>query len=655
MIIYDKNVLCSDQMLTKSCIHPVIPMLYSTQFMAILNISIISIAFGGPKILDSVSFGVEKGQRICILGRNGTGKSTLLKVIAGDLIPDSGSIIKDPGLRIAYLSQDVPDNFSGTVADIITAGAGRCGEMLVRWHALHSMHSESEEIHKLQHELDTNNSWQIQTTTERLLTQMQLDGSQELSTLSGGMRRRVMLARALVTEPDLLLLDEPTNHLDITSIQWIESFILGSNITLLFVTHDRKLLKRLATRIVELDRGKLYDWACDYDTFLERKQSILDAEEREWERFDKKLAQEEVWIRKGVKARRTRNEGRVRALIQMRNERRKRRERIGTVSMAISEAGRSGDRVIETKDLSYAWESIPIVNSLSFAVMRGDRIGIMGPNGCGKTTLLKLLLGKLQPTNGTIQFGTNLEPIYFDQLREVLDPEKTIWENVAPGGDTVFINDKSQHIISYLQDFLFTADRAKTPVKYLSGGERNRLVLASMFTKPSNILILDEPTNDLDIETLELLEELLSSYSGTVLVVSHDREFLNNLVTSTLVFEENANVKEYIGGYDDWERQKQVPENRSEKPKEKPVMVKEVKPENASQKKLSYKEKQVLESLPQKIELLEIEQSELNTRLADPVYFKKQGFVAETNDRLRVIAIELENAYQLWQELESRS
>ncbi|HEX2955570.1 MAG TPA: ATP-binding cassette domain-containing protein [Chitinispirillaceae bacterium] len=630
-------------------------MLYSTQFMAILNISNISIAFGGPSILDSISFGIEKGQRICILGRNGTGKSTLLKVIAGELVPDSGTIIKDPGLHIAYLSQDVPDNFSGTVADIITAGAGKSGEMLVRWNMLQAQHSESDELPNLQHALDSSNGWQIQTITQRLLTQMQLDGSQNFSTLSGGMRRRVMLARALVTEPDLLLLDEPTNHLDITSIQWIESFILGSNITLLFVTHDRKLLKRLATRIVELDRGKLYDWACDYTTFLERKRSVLDAEEREWERFDKRLAQEEVWIRKGVKARRTRNEGRVRALIQMRNERRKRRERTGTVSMTISESGRSGDRVIETKNLSYTWETTPIVSSLTFTVMRGDKIGIMGPNGCGKTTLLKLLLGKLQPSSGAIQFGTNLVPIYFDQLRETLDPEKTIWENVAPGGDTVSINDKPQHIISYLQDFLFTADRAKTPVKYLSGGERNRLVLASMFTQPSNILILDEPTNDLDIETLELLEEILSSYSGTVLIVSHDREFLNNLVTSTLVFEDGAHIKEYIGGYDDWEKQKQELENNSEKLKEKTIAVKEAKPDNPNPKKLSYKEKQLLESLPQKIEQLETEQAELNNRLADPVYFKKPGFVAETKGRLSLIETELENSYHLWQDLESRN
>jgi ATP-binding cassette subfamily F protein uup len=623
--------------------------------MALLNLSNISIAFGGPLILDSISFDVQKGQRICILGRNGTGKSTLLKVIAGELIPDTGSIIKEPGVHAAYLSQDVPDSFSGTVGDVIVAGAGPTGEMLVRWHKLHAENTDTDELHTLQHALDTCNGWQIQTTAQRLITQIQLDETQEFSKLSGGMRRRVMLARALVTEPDVLLLDEPTNHLDIQSINWIESFILGSNLTLLFVTHDRKLLKRLATRIVELDRGKLYDWSCDYETFLERKQALLDAEEREWDRFDKRLAQEEVWIRKGVKARRTRNEGRVRALIQMRNDRRKRRERIGTVSMAISESDRSGDRIIQTENVSYTWGAIPILSSLTLTVMRGDKIGIMGPNGCGKTTLLKLLLGKLQPTSGTIQFGTNLEPVYFDQLREVLDPEKTIWENVAPGGDTVLINDKPIHIITYLQNFLFTADRAKTPVKYLSGGERNRLMLARMFTQPSNILVLDEPTNDLDIETLELLEELLSNYGGTVLVVSHDREFLNNLVTSTIVFEENATVKEYIGGYDDWEKQKLELETKTQKPKDVIVTVKETKPETTAPKKLSYKEKQTLELLPQKIEQLELEQSQLNEKLADPVYFQKPGFVADAKNRLDLIEKELENAYKLWQELESRS
>ncbi len=623
--------------------------------MAIINLSNISIAFGGPCILDSISLDVQKGQRICILGRNGTGKSTLLKVIAGELTPDCGSVIKEPGLRVAYLSQDVPDDFSGTVADIIIAGAGRSGEMLVRWNLLHDAGSESEELHNLQHGLDISDGWLIQTTAERLLTQMQLDGSQDFSTLSGGMRRRVMLARTLVREPDVLLLDEPTNHLDITSIQWIESFILNTNLTLLFVTHDRKLLKRLATRIVEIDRGTLYDWSCDYETFLERKKAVLDAEEREWERFDKKLAQEEVWIRKGVKARRTRNEGRVRALISMRNERLKRRERIGTVSMSISESGRSGDRVIETKNISYTWGKTPVIHSLTLTVIRGDKIGIMGPNGCGKTTLLKLLLGKLQPTEGSIQFGTNLEPVYFDQHRAVLDTEKTIWENVAPGGDTVFVNGKQQHIISYLQDFLFTAERAKTPVKYLSGGERNRLVLARMFTQASNVLVMDEPTNDLDIETLELLEELLGSYNGTVLVVSHDREFLNNLVTSVLVFEGNASVKEYVGGYDDWERQKLELESKVEKPRENALTVKEEKTEKGSSKKLSYKEKKLLESLPLKIEQLELEQSELNEKLADPAYFQKAGFVSETKVLLTSIEDELEKAYQLWQELESRS
>jgi len=623
--------------------------------MALINVSNINIAFGGPLILDSVTLDVQKGQRICILGRNGTGKSTLLKVIAGVLLPDSGTIVKEPGLRIAYLPQEVPDELCGTVEDIVIAGAGKAGEMLIRWNNLHKKHSESDEFHSLQHAIDNCSGWQIQTTVKRVLTQIQLDGALEFSTLSGGMRRRVMLARALVTEPDVLLLDEPTNHLDIQSIQWIESFILGSKLTILFVTHDRKLLRRLATRIVELDRGNLYDWSCDYETFLERKQSLLDAEEREWERFDKKLAQEEVWIRKGIKARRTRNEGRVRALKRMRDERRKRRERSGAVSMSISEASRSGDRILETEKISYTWGAAPIIKSLTLTVQRGDKIGIMGGNGCGKTTLLKLLLGKLEPSGGTIQFGTNLEPVYFDQLRQVLDPEKTIWENVAPGGgDTVFINGKPLHVISYLQDFLFTADRAKTPVKHLSGGERNRLVLARMFTQPSNILVLDEPTNDLDIETLELLEELLTDYSGSVLVVSHDREFLNNLVTSTLVFEEKATVKEYVGGYDDWERQIKESQNSALKSHEKIPQVKENKPEFKGPKKLSYKEKQTLESLPQKIEQLETEQSYLNEKLADPLYFQKTGFVAETKIRLFAIDAELEDAYKVWQELESR-
>ncbi len=623
--------------------------------MSILNLSNISLAFGGPLILDQISFEIEKGQRICFLGRNGTGKSTLMKVIAGEITPDNGNIITSPGLRIAYLPQDVPENISGTVFDIVVSGAGKIGEMLSNWNALANIHSESEEFHTLGHELDESNGWLIQTNANRVLGQVQLDGSIEFTSLSGGMRRRVMLARALINNPDILLLDEPTNHLDIQSITWLENFILGSKLTVVFVTHDRKLLRRLATRIVELDRGKLYDWSCDYETFLSRKQAVLDAEEREWERFDKKLAQEEVWIRKGIKARRTRNEGRVRALKKMREERRKRRTRSGSVAMAISEASRSGDMVLEATNVSFAYETKLIMENLSIIIQRGDKIGIMGPNGSGKSTLLKLLLGKLEPQHGMIKFGTNIQAVYFDQLREVLDPEKTVWQNVAPGGgDTVFVNGIPKHVVSYLQDFLFTTDRIKSPVKQLSGGERNRLVMARMFTQPSNVLVLDEPTNDLDTETLELLEELLSDYNGTVLVVSHDREFLNNLVTSTLVFEKDGVVKEYVGGYDDWERQKT--DIGDKKTISKPVRSRTMEPTKTQEsKKLSYKEKTLLENLPKKIEDLEREQEELNMQMSDPVYFQKPGFVTDAKKKVSVIEAELEELYRLWEELENRS
>ncbi|MGE5670310.1 MAG: ATP-binding cassette domain-containing protein [Fibrobacterota bacterium] len=625
--------------------------------MALINLSNITIAFGGPLILDNVTLDVQKGQRICILGPNGTGKSTLLKIIAGTAYHDGGTIVTEPSLRIAYLQQDVPDNFDDTVEHVIMAGAGKTGEMLARWNRMHEQEYNPEEMHTLHNELDLQNGWEIQTVTNRILSQIQLDGKAQFASLSGGLKRRVMLGRALVVEPDVLLLDEPTNHLDIESIQWLESFILGSKLTILFVTHDRALLKRLATRIIELDRGKLYDWACDYDTFLERKQAVLNAEEKEWDRFDKLLAQEEVWIRKGVKARQCRNEGRVKALLRMRDERRKRRERTGNVTMAISEARRSGDLVIEAENVSFSYNDVPIVDNVSVAVSRNDKIGIIGKNGCGKTTLIKLLLGKLQPSTGTVKFGTNLEVVYFDQLRDILDPEKNIWQNVLPGGgDTVYVNGVPKHIISYLQDFLFTAERAKTPVKNLSGGEKNRLLLARMFTQPSNVLVLDEPTNDLDIETLELLEELLSEYRGTVIVVSHDRVFLNNLVTSTLVFEDNGVVKEYIGGYDDWERQRKPIETLPKKTEQKQT---DVKSDSASGKapavkKLSYKEKQLLETLPQKIENLEMEQAELNRQLADPQFFQKPGFVAETKERLSQIEHDLETSFTQWQELESR-
>jgi ATP-binding cassette subfamily F protein uup len=432
--------------------------------MSLVSLHGIRLAFGGPLILEDVSLDIQKGQRICCLGRNGVGKSTLMKMIAGEIVPDAGEIVSVPGVRIAYLPQDIPEGVSGTISEVVAAGAGEAGEKWAHQHRLISAHGDAALLHELHQYLNDHHAWGIQTMVERVLDQVRLDGSAEFAALSGGMRRRVFLARALVKEPDLLLLDEPTNHLDIESIAWLESFLLASRLTVLFVTHDRRLLRRLATRIIEIDRGKLLDCSCDYETFLARKQALLDAEEREWERFDKKLAQEEVWIRRGVKARRTRNEGRVRALVALRAERRKRRERSGVATLAISEGARSGDRVLEARDVSFTYGGTPIVSGLTTAIIRGDRIGILGPNGCGKTTLLNLLLGRLTPQSGTIVSGFNCAPVYFDQLREVLQPEKTVWENVAPnGGDTVFVNGAPRHVISYLQDYLFTSDRAKSP------------------------------------------------------------------------------------------------------------------------------------------------------------------------------------------------
>jgi len=619
--------------------------------MSLVSLHHISIAFGGPALLDDVSLDIQKGQRIGFLGRNGAGKSTFMKIIAGETVPDAGDIITEPGVKIAYLPQDIAEDISGTVFDVVASGAGEPGAKLALVHSLAPQHDPAR-MHELHHYLDQHNGWRIQTVIERELENAGLSGSADFGSLSGGMRRRTLLARALVREPDLLLLDEPTNHLDIESITRLESFILGSKLTVLFVTHDRRLLKRLATRIIELDRAQLIDWSCDYETFLSRRQAVLDAEEKEWARFDKKLAREEIWIRRGIRARRTRNEGRVRALMAMRNERRKRRERSGVVAMAISAAQRSGERVMEATGLCFSYGAKPVVRDLTTCIMRGDRIGIMGPNGCGKTTLLNLLLGTLRPERGTIAFGARIAASYFDQLRAVLDPEKTVWENLSPtGGDTVFINGAPRHIVSYLQDFLFTSDRAHSPVRQLSGGERNRLVLARLFTQPANVLVFDEPTNDLDAETLELLEELLMNYSGTVLVVSHDREFLNNVATAMLVYMGDARFKEYIGGYDDWERQTQKPAivapqiSRTKKPQHAPT---------EGPKKISYREQRELESLPAKIEALEREQEQLNLSMADPAWYEKPGFVAKARERLAEIEAELTTCFARWEELEAR-
>jgi ATP-binding cassette subfamily F protein uup len=625
--------------------------------MSQISIHSISMAFGGPAVLDDISLDIQKGQRICLLGRNGVGKSTLLKIIAKDIVPNSGTIIFAPGIRAAYLPQDSLTGLSGSIYEIVAQGAGILGEKIALLHRLGVQGNDSAVTDELHHYIATHDGWKIQPVIERVIDQMQLKSDMEFSLLSGGMRRRALLARAMVCEPDVILLDEPTNHLDMESISRIESFLIDSKLTALFITHDRRLLKRLATRIIELDRGHLIDWSCDYETFLLRKQAVLDAEEKEWARFDKKLAQEEIWIRRGIKARRTRNEGRVQALISMRENRRKRRQRIGKVSMTIGDARRSGDRVFEASDVSFSYGEKPVINCLTTTIMRGDRIGIIGPNGCGKTTLLSLILGRIKPDGGSIKSGEGLLPLYFDQLREALDPEKTVWENVVPhGGDTVIINGAPKHIISYLQDFLFTSDRAKCPVKQLSGGERNRLMLAKMFTQPANVLVLDEPTNDLDIETLELLEELLTDYKGTVLIVSHDREFLNNIVTATLVFAGNGKFKEYTGGYDDWQEQIKKQSKSKILPAEKKALplTESLTCSQVVRKKLSFKENRELENLPESIDLLEKEQEDLNLKMADPEYYRKKGFINETKIRIEAIQKKLVAHYRLWEELEKK-
>ena len=626
--------------------------------MAVLSLQEVRVSFGEPPLLDGVSLQLEAGERVGILGRNGMGKSTLMKVIQGEVRPDAGQVVRSKDTLTSLLPQDIPLSLPGTVLQRVTQGLGRLGDTLTAYHTVSAQVSQKNDpkllrqLERLQQTLDGNGGWLVHQRVEQTLTRLQLDERAVFNTLSGGLKRRALLAEALVSDPDILLLDEPTNHLDVESITWLEEFLLQQAKTLVFVTHDRMLLKNLATRIVELDRGRLTSWSCDYETFLERKQASLETEAHHWAQFDKKLAQEEAWIRQGIKARRTRNEGRVRALQALRATRSTRREQPGTVRLQVQEAERSGKLVLRAQDVSYAYAGQPVVKDFSTVILRGDKIGIIGPNGIGKTTLLQLLLGELLPRQGSVHHGTNLAVAYFDQLRTPLEADKTVQEIVGRGDEHVTFNGKQRHIISYLQDFLFSPDRARSPTSVLSGGERNRVLLARLFTQPSNVLVLDEPTNDLDTETLELLEELLLAYSGTILLVSHDRTFLNNVVTSTLVFEGDGHIGEYIGGYDDWLRQRRPMGAAPQRSEPKAVPLQRERQER--QRKRSYKEQRELEALPQHIEALEHEQTEIHARLSDSELYRRGGAEITTlQQRLDDIERELAQAYERWEALEA--
>ena len=627
--------------------------------MAIIGMRNMCWGFGGPPLLENITLQIEKGERVCLVGRNGAGKSTLLKLFSGELIPDGGTVWHQQGISVAALKQDVPPGFDGTIFEIVAEGLGQKGKSLAE-HRRNSRNLKADiaaestkRLEELQLMLDSDSGWELSNQVERVLSQTGLNPEEMFSGLSAGMQRRTLFARALARNPDFLLLDEPTNHLDIETILWMEKLILRSVKTLLFVTHDRVFLENIASRIIELDRGRLASYNCNYTTYLKRRRVASAAEEKQHAIFDKKLSREEAWIRKGIKARRTRNEGRVRSLEKMRAAYRARRATIGNVKLQAQEAERTGKLVIETKAVSFSYQHTPVVRDFSTVIMRGDKVGIIGPNGAGKTTLLRILLKEISPETGSVRHGTHLQVAYFDQLRAQLDEQKTVVENICEGNDFIIFNGRKRHVISHLHDFLFSPDRCRTPVYVLSGGERNRLLLAKLFTRPANVLVMDEPTNDLDAETLELLEELLVEYQGTLLLVSHDRAFLNNVVTSTIVFEGDARVIEYAGGYNDWLIQKS---KRKQPPSPKKGGSKNIrqKPRPRKPPKLGYMQIRELNDLPQKIDTLESRQKGLYEAMSDPMFYKKEkAEIARIKAHLDRVENEIEAAYLRWEELEN--
>ncbi len=628
--------------------------------MPVIRLENISLAYGDRPLLDNADLQIRQGERVCLLGRNGAGKSTLMKVVSGQIDMDDGSIWRKPGLKVGMLNQNLPIQNDQTVYDMVASGLTELGSLISQYHQLSasiSTEADMKALEQVQQKLESLDGWQFQQKVDRVIKKLELPENKLMKELSGGWRRRVELAQALVCEPDLLLLDEPTNHLDIVAIDWLEKQLLDFKGALLFITHDRSFLQSLATRIIELDRGVLTSWECDYTTYLKRKAHALEVEAEQNALFDKKLAQEEAWIRQGIKARRTRNEGRVKALKALRSERQARRNVQGKAEFTIGKAAASGKVVIEATGLSMTYGDQTVVKNLDVTVMRGDKIGLIGANGVGKSTLLNILLGELMPEGGQVTSGSKLEVAYFDQMRNQLDLEKTVLDNVAQGRESITINGASRHVISYLGDFLFPASRCRVPVKALSGGERNRLVLARLFSKPANLLVLDEPTNDLDVETLELLESLLVDFQGTLLLVSHDRAFLNNVVSSTLVFKPGGNIQEFVGGFDDWLRQggeiNQLVEKAVPSAPKKAPEAKKSEPK-APKKKLSYQLQRELDRLPAEIEALEEEQKQLEAQAADPDFYQSDSeTVNKALQRMTALVALIEAKLERWEELES--